>query len=334
MRKKRVTYKQSGVDIDKANKFVGLIGRLAKKTLHPSVLKACGGFGSYYCLDIKKYKNPVLVSSSDGVGTKLMIANLVNKHDTVGVDLVGMNVNDILCSGARPLFFLDYMACGRLQPKVLKGVMKGIVEGCKQAGCALIGGETAEMPGIYKDNDYDLAGFSVGVVEKNKIIDGTKIQENDKVIGLASNGLHSNGFSMVRKVLSLKQQKSLSGELLKPTKIYVKPVSRLMERFSVKGIAHITGGAFYEKLVKIIPSGKCCVIDRSSWPVPEIFQIIKRKGNIATKEMYTTFNMGIGMVLIVRAKDSKNVQNFLTKQKIKSWEIGKIVKGGQQRISL
>ncbi len=331
---KKVTYKQSGVDIKKANIFVNSISGFTKSTLTSSVIKKKGSFGSLFAFDNKKYRNPVLVSSTDGVGTKLMIGNLANKHDTIGIDLVAMNVNDILCVGAKPLFFLDYIACGKLNPLTLRKVVKGISVGCKDSGCSLIGGETAEMPGIYKTDDYDLAGFAVGVVEKSKMIDGAKINNGDVVIGLASNGLHSNGFSLVRKVFSVQEQKSLSQELLKPTKIYVKPILKLIEKYRIKGIAHITGGAFYEKLTKILPKGKCFKIRKGSWPIPKIFKIIQDSAKISDKEMFTTFNMGIGLVLVVSKKDVLSVMKFLSKEKIRSWEIGKIINHSKKKIIL
>jgi len=329
---KGLTYKDSGVDIAKANVFVDSIKTLSKKTMSKSVMNRLSGFGSLFGLE-KKYKKPVLVSSTDGVGTKLLIAKLANKHDTVGIDLVGMNVNDVLCMGAKPLFFLDYIACGKIQLKVMQDVIRGIVEGCRQADCALIGGETAEMPGLYKTDEYDLAGFTVGVVEENKIIDGSAIQVGDVVIGLASNGIHSNGYSLVRKVFSSSEQKKFAQELLKPTRIYVQSVLKIISRFEIKGIAHITGGAFYEKLTKIIPEGKSCLIHRGRWHVPDIFHLIQKKGHVSDRQMFTTFNMGIGMVLVVRKKDANAVIKNLASLKVPAWEIGEIVKNDQLKIS-
>jgi len=263
-----------------------------------------------------------------------MVGNLANKHDTLGIDLVAMNVNDILCTGAKPLFFLDYIACGKLDPNVLKKVVKGVAEGCKQSGCSLVGGETAEMPGIYKQEDYDLAGFAVGVVEKSKIIDGSKIKEGDIVIGIASNGLHSNGFSLVRKVFSSFEQKSLSQELLRPTKIYVKPILKLVEKYRINGIAHITGGAFYEKLTKLLPKGKCFEIQKGSWPIQKIFKIIQKRAKISDKEMFTTFNMGVGLVLVVSKKDVVSIMKDLKKSRLQCWQIGRVIKHNQKRIVL
>lgn len=330
---KPITYKQSGVDIQKANTFVNWIGGYAKSLKNPGRISAKASFGSAFALD-KKYKEPVLISSTDGVGTKLMVANLANKHDTVGIDLVAMNVNDILCAGAKPLFFLDYIACGKLKQKVLKDAVKGIVEGCRQSDCSLIGGETAEMPGIYKDDDYDLAGFAVGIVEKKKIVTGAGIKAGDLVIGLASNGLHSNGFSLARKALSLAEQKAFSHELLRPTKIYVKPVLKALEKFPIKGMAHITGGAFFEKMTKILPKGKCFVIDRSAWRVPRIFQIIQKNGKISDKEMFTTFNMGIGFVLVVDKSKAPALVKFFKAQGVSASVMAKVVNHSQKRILL
>ena len=328
-----ITYKQSGVDIQKANTFVGWIGRRAAQLKNSGSLDKGVSFGSLFALS-RKYREPILVSSTDGVGTKLMIANLVNKHDTIGIDLVAMNVNDILCAGARPLFFLDYIACGKLKPVVLKAAVAGIIEGCRQAGCSLIGGETAEMPGIYKEDDYDLAGFAVGVVEKKKIINGSRIKKGDLAVGLASSGLHSNGFSLARKALSLQEQKSLSYELLKPTKIYVEPVLKVLDKFDIKGMAHITGGAFFEKMTKILPKGKCFAVDRSSWSIPKIFQIIQRKGQIADKEMFTTFNMGIGFVMVVDKRKAPPLVKFLKDLHVQSWIIAKVIDHPHKRIIL
>ncbi|VAX35946.1 Phosphoribosylformylglycinamidine cyclo-ligase [hydrothermal vent metagenome] len=330
----KVTYKSSGVDIDKAEVFVQAIKGSVAKTLTSSVIQRKGAFGGLVGLDTKKYKSPVLVSSTDGVGTKLLLAKTIGRHDTVGIDLVAMNVNDILCTGAKPLFFLDYIACGKLDPKMLKDVVKGVAKGCQQAGCALVGGETAEMPGMYKLDEYDLAGFAVGVVDKKKIIDGAKIKAGDQVIGLPSTGLHSNGFSLARKVFSVKEQKKYAKELLTPTRIYTKEILAILEKFSVKGLAHITGGAFYEKLTKILPKGKCFAIDKKSWLVPKIFRLIQEKGNVAEEEMYRTFNMGIGMAMVVAKKDVQRMKVFLKNKRIKFYSIGEVVNHKQKRILL
>ena len=330
--KKGITYKTSGVDIDRANRFVDGIKSMAQSTSNAGTISRPGSFGSLFSFDSKKYKNPVLVSSTDGVGTKLLIANLTGKHDKVGIDLVAMNVNDVLCTGAKPLFFLDYIACGALDRRILNNVIKGIVEGCRQAGCALIGGETAEMPGMYKGKDYDLAGFTVGVVESSKLLDGSSIRYGDKVIGLASSGIHSNGYSLVRKVLSTAEQKKYAKVLLEPTRIYVKEVLALLEKFEVHGMAHITGGAFYEKLTKVLPKGLCFSINKKSWRIPRIFQLIQDKGNVPEHDMYKTFNMGIGFVIVVPAKDVVAVQAFFRQQKEETFVIGEVVQDAKNKI--
>lgn len=339
-----IDYKQAGVDIDKANVLLEKIKPLIRKTYTKDVLADIGSFGGLFDVRfLKKYKNPVLVSSTDGVGTKLKIAFLTGIHDTVGIDLVAMNVNDVLTTGAKPLFFLDYLGCGKLEREKYVEIIKGITDGCRQAGCALIAGETAEMPGMYQEGEYDLAGFCVGVVEKDDIIDGRNIKIGDKVIGLASSGLHANGFSLVRKVFNLDEQKKMAKELLKPTRIYIKPIlsllaslkrSRGATRYSllIKGIANITGGAFYEKIPRIIPEGKAIVIRKSSWPVPKIFRLIQKKGNVAEKEMYRTFNMGIGMVLVVKKGIEDMVIKKLAKSGLNSWLIGEVVRGRREII--
>ncbi len=333
---KSLTYKKSGVDIKKAASFKKDIKGLARKSFSEEVLRDIGGFGSFFRFPKEKYKEPVLVSSSDGVGTKLKIAVLANKHDTVGIDAVAMNVNDILCTGAEPLFFLDYIAYSKLDNDVLVDVVKGINNGCIQAGCSLIGGETAQMPGMYKTGDYDLAGFCVGVVERKYIIDGSQIEVGDIIIGLESNGIHSNGYSLIRKVFSTGELKRMSEELLKPTRIYVKPILSLLQlarrdkRLAIKGIAHITGGAFYDKIARILPKDVDARINKNSWVVPEIFRLIQNKGNIQDKEMYHTFNMGIGMILIVDFESVKPIMLELEKLKLKSWIIGDVVKGKKE----
>ncbi|MCP4650204.1 MAG: phosphoribosylformylglycinamidine cyclo-ligase [PVC group bacterium] len=327
---KGLTYKKSGVNISEANKFIKDIGPMIKRTYRPEVLTDLGSFGACFKLNSKKYKSPVLVSSADGVGTKIKIAMLANKHDTLGIDLVAMNVNDILAMGAEPLFFLDYVSTGKLKRKQMVSIVKGIAKGCEISGCALIGGETAEMPGIYNDDEYDLAGFCVGIIDRKQVIDGKKISFKDKLIGIESNGLHSNGFSLVRKVFSPAKLKALANELLRPTRIYVKPVLSVKNKFNIKGVAHITGGAFYEKLTRIFPKGKSIVVDKTSWPVPKIFDMIQKQGKIDDQEMYRTFNMGIGMVLVVKKADVAGVQKQLEKSKLKSWVIGEVVKKKQK----
>jgi len=329
---KGLTYKKAGVDIAKANRFVDAIKVISKSTISKHVLNKPGSFGALFDLGAFKYKNPVLVSSTDGVGTKLLVANLAGKHDTVGIDLVAMNVNDLLCTGAKPLFFLDYIATGKLNNTTMKAVMKGIVDGCKISGCALIGGETAEMPDMYKGEEYDLAGFTVGIVEKNKIIDGSTIKVGDILIGLPSSGLHSNGYSLARKALSLKEQKDYAQILMKPTCIYVKQVLTLLEKFSVKGMAHMTGGAWHEKLTKVLPAGHAFEINKGSWPVPRIFQLIQDKGRVPEKDMYRTFNMGIGFAIVVSPKDVTGVQVMLRSLKQESFVIGHVVQDSKHKV--
>jgi len=333
---KKITYKDSGVDIKSASIFKSKIKTLVRKSFRKEVLTDIGGFGSFFKLEKNQYKNPVLVSSSDGVGTKLVIAKLANKHDTVGIDAVAMNVNDILCTGAQPLFFLDYVAFSKVKEDILVDVVNGINKGCIESGCSLIGGETAQMPGMYKEGEYDIAGFCVGIVEKDKIINGDKIKTGDRLIGIASSGLHSNGYSLVRKVLGVSELKRMSAELLKPTRIYVKPVLELLRQYgqSIHGISHITGGAFYDKISRILPKNIDARIDKNSWSVPGIFRLIQSKGNIEDKEMYHTLNMGIGMVLIVEQKAAAIIIKRLTELKLKSWAIGQAVKGaGEVKIA-
>jgi phosphoribosylformylglycinamidine cyclo-ligase len=335
---RKLTYKQSGVDIAAATAFKGKIKGLVKKSQSAEVLKGIGGFGCMFEFPKKEYKKPILVSSSDGVGTKLKIAVLVNKHDTVGIDCVAMNTNDILCLGAKTLFFLDYIAYSKLDQDILPEIVKGLNAGCIQSDCALIGGETAQMPGMYNLGDYDLAGFCVGVIEKSEIIDGTKIEPGNLVIGLESNGIHSNGYSLVRRVLKERELKRMSAELLRPTRIYVKPVlallrenARTRERENaVRGISHITGGAFYDKIARILPDNVNVRINKSSWTVPNIFKLIQLKGGIEDKEMYHTFNMGVGMVLIVEAEFVPSIIAKLSELKTKSWIIGEVIKGNKQ----
>ncbi len=333
---KGLTYKKSGVDIAKANAFVRGIQGMARSTMTTAVLKRPGSFGALFALDFKRYKNPVLVSSTDGVGTKLLVANLVGQHNTVGIDLVAMNVNDVLCTGAKPLFFLDYLATGKLEPGVLTAVMKGIVQGCRLAGCALIGGETAEMPGMYQAGHYDLAGFTVGIVEKEEIVDGSSIKAGDVLIGLPSSGLHSNGYSLARKALSPTEQKTYAQILLKPTCIYVKPVLALLEKFKIKGMAHMTGGAWYDKLTKMLPTGHASrhafAIRKGSWPIPRIFQLIQDKGRVPETDMYRTFNMGIGFAFTVTPSDVTGVRACLRQQKVESFVIGQVVQNNTRKV--
>ena len=333
----KITYSDSGVNIDTANSFVEKIKPLIKKTSRREMIGGIGGFGGLFHLDTKKIKDPILVSSTDGVGTKLKIAQLMNKHDTIGTDLVAMSVNDIIVQGAEPLFFLDYLATGRLNVDKSVKIVEGIVKGCKDAGCALIGGETAEMPGVYKPGEYDLAGFCVGVVDADKLIDGSEIRVGDRIIGIASSGLHSNGFSMVRHILfdkgNLKPtdkidclDETLGLELLRPTKIYVKPVLNLVKNFNIHGIIHITGGGFTENIPRIVPNQCCSVIDRNSWPVPPIFNLIRDMGKVDEEEMFRVFNMGIGMIIIVAKKDEVEIVDRLKKLGENAYLLGSIEK--------
>ena len=331
------SYKDAGVDIDLANQIVKEVKPLIRKTFIPGVLSDIGGFGGLFSLRGQNYKEPVLVSGTDGVGTKLKIAFALNKHNSVGIDLVAMSVNDIITCGAKPLFFLDYISIGRLSKKVIVELIKGITEGCNIADCALLGGETAEMPGFYSEGEYDLAGFAVGIVEKNRIIDGREIREGDSIIGLTSNGLHSNGFSLVRKVLLEEKKydlekfipslgKTWGEELLTPTRIYVKPILHLLEKYEILGIAHITGGGMVENISRILPEGVSVQINEDSWPKPTVFSLIQKEGKISSKEMYRTFNMGIGMALIVRSDKAEEIINELNKMNFPSYLIGQVVK--------
>ena len=336
----RLTYKQSGVDIDAGNEFVRLIKPLTEATKREGVLGGIGGFGGLFQLDTKKYKEPVLVSGTDGVGTKLKLAFMMNKHDTIGIDLVAMCVNDIVVCGAEPLFFLDYLATGKLVPAMMVNVMKGISEGCRSAGCALIGGETAEMPAMYQDSEYDLAGFAVGVVEKTGIIDGSKVKPGDKIIGLASSGLHSNGYSLARKVVFDKMgfkvtdkmdilSKSIGEELLIPTRIYVKTVLHIMKHFDVKGVAHITGGGLTENIPRVLPEGTDAVLYPGRWNAHAIFYLIEKWGNIERDEMYRDFNMGIGMVMILPDEQVEEAFKELEKCGEEPYIIGEITEGNR-----
>lgn len=333
---KTITYKDSGVDIAKADRLIDSLKGRIKATHNVNVLNMIGGFAALTEVP-KSYENPVLVSSTDGVGTKLKVAFMSGKHDTVGIDLVGMSVNDILTLGAKPLFFLDYYACGKIDENVYPHVIGGVVDGCLQADCALVGGETAEMPSFYKDDEYDLAGFAVGVVEKHRIIDGSTIQAGDAVIGLRSNGLHSNGYSLVRKLLfdvkNFRIDEAIPGlsgklyeELLKPTRIYVKPVLEIVNRFAVKGMAHITGGGLPGNISRIIPDGLCTTLHVDPRKVPPIFQVLMEAGNLDTTEACSTFNMGTGFVLIVNDRDAEDVVLSLTSSGEGAARIGTIEK--------
>jgi len=331
------TYKDAGVDVEAGYTAVRLMKEFIKKTYDRNVIGDIGGFGGLYSLDLKDMKQPVLVAGADGVGTKLQLAFIMDKHDTVGQDCVAMCVNDVVCQGAKPLFFLDYIATGRLKPEKVAQIVKGVANGCMQAGCALIGGETAEMPGFYKDEEYDIAGFAVGMVDRSKIIDGSNIQEGDVLIGLASSGVHSNGYSLVRRLVlhdkyRLEEKYDALGctvgeELLKPTRIYVKGVLGVLKRFKVKGIAHITGGGFIENVPRILPEGLVAQIQLGSWPVLPIFELIKRWGDIEDRDMFNTFNMGIGMVLVCSPQDVDGIIAQLKSDGYPSYIIGRVIKG-------
>ena len=333
-----LTYKDSGVDKEAGYQEVQLIKSFIKKTHIPGVLSELGGFSGLFQLDMTDMKEPVLVSGTDGVGTKLKLAFLTDKHDTIGEDCVAMCANDILCQGAKPLFFLDYIATGKLVPEKMASIVEGVANGCVKAGCALIGGETAEMPGFYNDGEYDVAGFVVGVVDKPKIITGENIKEGDVIIGLPSSGLHSNGFSLVRKLvleklgLSLDQfypelGKTLGEELLTPTRIYRTPVYDIIEAFEVKGMSHITGGGFYENIPRMLPEGFMAKVDVSVIDTPAIFKLIQNWGSIEEKEMYGTFNMGVGMVLAASASEAEKIMSFLKERNEDFYVLGEIIKG-------
>jgi phosphoribosylformylglycinamidine cyclo-ligase len=335
--KAKITYKDSGVDIDRANSFIERIKPLIKTASRREVMSGIGGFGGLFHLDISKNRDPILVSSTDGVGTKLKIAQITGKHDTVGIDLVAMSVNDVVVQGAEPLFFLDYIATGKLDVDTSVQIVEGIVQGCHEAGCALIGGETAEMPGFYPDGEYDLAGFCVGVVEADKLIDGSEIRVGDRIVGIASSGLHSNGFSLARRVLfeegKLKPDDQVDGltqkiglELLTPTRIYVKSILNIIKNFRIRGIVHITGGGFLDNIPRILPGACRAVITRGSWQVPAIFEIIKKIGNLDDNEMLRVFNMGIGMIIIIAEKDHAEIMERLGKLGERAFSIGIIEK--------
>ena len=327
---KKITYKSAGVDIDKANALVADYKRFAASTKIKGVIGNVGGFGALFRPDFRRFKDPILVSSTDGVGTKLKIAFLADKHDTVGIDLVAMSANDILCSGAEGMFFLDYISTGKIKSYVLRDIVKGIAEGCKEAGYALVGGETAEMPGLYNPNEYDLAGFGVGIIDRKGVIDGSSTKAGDVVLGLESTGPHSNGYSLIRKVFTERELKKHSKELLSPTRLYAKAILGLKKEVKIKGIANITGGAFYDKIPRIIPKGLAIEIYKSSWRVPEIFLRIQRSGNVDDREMYRTLNMGIGMVVVVSREYACGSKDILRKNGVRSYFIGEVVKGNRE----
>ena len=331
------SYKSAGVDITAGYKAVELMKKHIARTMTGGA-DAIGGFGGLFPLDLTGYSHPVLVSGTDGVGTKLKIAFLTGKNDTVGIDCVAMCVNDVICCGAKPLFFLDYIACGKNYPEKIADVVAGVAEGCVQSGCALIGGETAEMPGFYPEDEYDLAGFAVGIVERDKVIDKNKMNEGDVVIALPSSGVHSNGFSLVRKVFDVENAdldrpiaelngKSLGEILITPTKIYVKPMLELFKRVTVKGVSHITGGGFYENIPRSIPDGLCAVIDKKAVRVLPIFDYLQKTGNISEHDMFNTFNMGVGMSVTVAPEDVDMALSILRENGEDAYVIGKIAVG-------
>ena len=336
-----MTYKGAGVDIAAGNRFVDMIKPLVKSTTRPEVLTDIGGFGGLFSLSTHKYKSPVLVSSTDGVGTKLKLAFQLDCHNTVGIDLVAMCVNDIIVQGAEPLFFLDYLGTGMLAPEKAARVVEGIAEGCRQAGCALIGGETAEMPGFYSDGEYDLAGFTVGVVDRDAIIDGSSIQVGEVIIGIASNGLHSNGYSLARRIVDERLggsldtirpelNESLGDALLRPTRIYVKAILNLLRDFDIRGMAHITGGGLLENVPRVLPNHCKAVINKEAWPKLPLFELLREAGNLEEQELYRTFNYGIGMVLVVPKDSAEDILSRLQGLGEKAYLIGEIASCNDQ----
>lgn len=336
------SYKSAGVDVTAGYKGVQLMKKAVQSTYTDAVISDIGGFGGLYAPQIKQMEEPILVSGTDGVGTKLKLAFLMDKHDTIGEDCVAMCANDVICTGASPMFFLDYMALGKNIPEKVATIVSGVAEGCKKANCSLIGGETAEMPGFYPEDEYDLAGFCVGVVDKKKIIDSKTIEIGDKVIGLKSSGVHSNGFSLVRKIFNINKKTineyvedlgmTVGEALLKPTKIYVKSILKLLEQVKVKGISHITGGGFYENMPRMLREGVSLKIDKNSYEVPAIFKLIASRGNIPERDMYNTFNMGIGMAVILPANEAEKAINILNEAGEEAYEIGTVIEGNKEII--
>ncbi len=336
------SYKAAGVDVTAGYKGVQLMKKAVQSTYTNAVISDIGGFGGLYAPQIQGMEEPILVSGTDGVGTKLKLAFLMDKHDTIGEDCVAMCANDVICTGASPMFFLDYMALGKNIPEKVATIVTGVAEGCKKANCSLVGGETAEMPGFYPEDEYDLAGFCVGVVDKKKIIDSKTIEVGDKVIGLASSGVHSNGFSLVRKVFDVNEEnlkeyveelgKTVGEALLEPTRIYVKPILKLIEEVKVKGISHITGGGFYENLPRMLREGVSLKIDKNSYEVPALFKLIASRGNIPERDMYNTFNMGIGMAVIVPENEVEKAINLLKEAGEEAYLIGEVVEGNKEVI--
>lgn len=334
------SYKEAGVDVTAGYKSVELMKQSVRETYTSGVISDLGGFGGLFSIDTKQMEEPILVSGTDGVGTKLKLAFLMDKHDTIGQDCVAMCVNDIICCGAKPLFFLDYMSLWKNIPEMVATIVSGVANGCKMAGCALVGGETAEMPGLYSENEYDLAGFSVGIVDKKKMINSETIEVGDVVIGLTSSGVHSNGFSLVRKVFNVKEENlkeykeelgtTLGEALLTPTKIYVKPILSLLEQVKVKGISHITGGGFYENMPRMLNEKVALSINKDSYEVPAIFKLIQKEGNIPLRDMYNTFNMGIGMAVIVSKEEVETALQILKEAGETAYVIGEVTEGNKE----
>jgi len=337
-----LTYRDAGVDIDAGNALVERIKPFAKDTMRPEVLGGLGGFGGLFDLSEGGYREPVLVSGTDGVGTKLLLAQKLGRHDSIGIDLVGMSVNDVLVQGAEPLFFLDYFACGKLEVDVAADVVRGIAEGCRQAGCALLGGETAEMPDMYPEGEYDLAGFCVGVAEKSKLLDGSGTRAGDRMLGVASSGPHSNGYSLIRKILdradadpaSPMGDATLGDALLAPTRIYVRPALRLLDEYSVRAFAHITGGGLLENVVRVLPEDLGIQLRRGSWQRPPVFDWLEREGGLDEREMLRTFNCGVGLVVILPPDEIDAARESLASDGLESWDIGEVVDAGAERVRL
>ena len=328
-----LTYKDSGVDITKGNQLIEKIKPIAKSTLRPGVLGGLGGFGAMFEIPLEKYKNPVLISGTDGVGTKLKVAEMLDKHDTIGIDLVAMCVNDLIVQGAEPLFFLDYYATGSLNPEIATSVIEGIGEGCRQSGCSLIGGETAEMPGMYNGEEYDLAGFCVGIVDKNQVIDGSKVNEGDHIVALGSSGPHSNGYSLIRKVLEKSTPSSEQlNSLIEPTRIYVKSILSLAKILTVHAISHITGGGLLENIPRVLPDHLSAKLNSNSWSQPEIFKWLQKEGNIDSHEMYRVLNCGVGMVVIISKESSSQAIEHLSACGENAWLIGEVVHSKGERV--
>lgn len=342
-RRTPLTYREAGVDIDAGNALVDRIKPFARATLRPEVMGGLGGFGALFDLSATRYAEPVLVSGTDGVGTKLILAQRLGRHDTIGIDLVGMSVNDVLVQGAEPLFFLDYFACGKLDVDIAADVVKGIAEGCRQAGCALIGGETAEMPDMYPAGEYDLAGFCVGAAEKSRLLDGTRVAAGDVLVGVASSGPHSNGYSLIRRIVGRSGadletpmgDTTLGDALMAPTRIYVRPALRLLEHHAIGALAHITGGGLMENIIRVVPDNLGIRLDRGNWSMPPVFDWLREQGGLEEREMLRTFNCGVGLVAIVRPDDADTVRESLAADGLQSWVIGAVMNAeGSERVRI